>query len=412
MRWRAVAAALVTILLVGGLFVFGEVTGGFFAWFLFYFSIVLVIYEWLTLFVSLSGIQVKRELSAQRLAAGQSLTVRVSLRRRNIWPMFWVRIHEGLPQRWILQTTGLDRIHVPLWKSRIDYTYTVKNLPRGVYQLNGTTVETGDLLGLLRVQKAIRQGNHLIVYPRIAPVRGWTGHHPDEYGEHQPSHRRSEESSNVIGVRAYVPGDRLNRIHWPVTARTGQLQAKEFEMHVTSEFKFVPDSTVFSYGEGNQSAEKFDLAMTITASLLRHAYDNNRKFGMALTTSPHVVYPTGTDVALLNGCMESLAALQPVSRQDMVPILRQLGAESTRGTVFVIVSPRVDKEVAVVVTALSHLGGVQYFVPFTGARLTDADLQGVKLLQSAGAQVHLIRKSDQLSFLYRGGVIGATNSPH
>jgi uncharacterized protein (DUF58 family) len=34
----------------------------------------------------------------------------------------------------------------------------------------------------------------------------------------------------VASVRDYAPGDSFNRIHWPSTARTGQLIVKEFEL--------------------------------------------------------------------------------------------------------------------------------------------------------------------------------------
>ena len=44
-------------------------------------------------------------------------------------------------------------------------------------------------------------------------------------------HRRTPYiTSSVSGIRDYAPGDSLNRIHWPSTARTGRLISKEFEL--------------------------------------------------------------------------------------------------------------------------------------------------------------------------------------
>lgn len=408
MRLRTSLSALVTLVIMVGLYVFGKVTGGFFAWFLFYFCLVVAVYEWLTLFASLARMDSQRHLSQHRLTAGQSLAVRVTLTRRGFWPLMWMRIQETLPPRWLFQTTGLDRIHIPLWRRTIQYEYTIWNLPRGVYQLGSTTVETGDSLGLIRVAKSLPGTNQIIVYPKVVPVRGWGGHSPDEYGDSQPTNRRSEESSNVIGVREYVKGDRLSHIHWPNTARRGQLQAKEFELHVTSEFQFIPDNTEASYANDTQSAAKFDLAMTITASLLRNAHTNHRKFGMVVPMEPHVSYPSGLDAALLSKCMEGLAAMQPNSERDLIPFLRRLAGESAQGTVFVLVSPRLDKELAVGVSLLKRRGAVHLFVPMLRERLSESERRGFELLQAAGAQVYLVRTSEQLSFLRRGGAVNAT----
>ncbi|MEZ4612148.1 MAG: DUF58 domain-containing protein [Caldilineaceae bacterium] len=37
-------------------------------------------------------------------------------------------------------------------------------------------------------------------------------------------------TTNAAGVRDYYPGDSLNRIHWPTTARMRRLMTKEFEL--------------------------------------------------------------------------------------------------------------------------------------------------------------------------------------
>ncbi|GEO24542.1 hypothetical protein AAC03nite_03270 [Alicyclobacillus acidoterrestris] len=412
MRVRVGLTALMTVLVMGGLFYFGMVTGGFFAWFLFYFCLALAAYEWLTLSASLVGMRVQRHVSAHRLTAGQSLQVRVLVERQAMWPLFWLRIHEQLPYRWLFQTSGLDRIHVPLWRRAIDYGYTVYQLPRGVYELMEMTVETGDLLGFVRVHRTFAQPERIIVYPKVVPVRGWAGTAPDEYGERQPTHRRSEESSNVIGVREFVRGDKLNRIHWPMTARRGMLLAKEFEQHVTSEFMFIPDNTTASYTGDAHGSLKFDVAMSITASLIRNAYDNHRKFGMVVPADAYLSFPAGLDGALLARCLEALAAMQPQSPRDILSFLQRIADDANRGTLFVVVSPRLDQPMAVALSHLMRQGRVQLFVPVTEERLTDAKRLGYERLSAAGIPVYLIRNVDQLSFLRRGGVSGATVSSH
>lgn len=408
MTLRTAISAFLTFVVLAILFVFGKVTGGFFPWFLFYFSLVLGIYEWLTMFVSLTGLNSQRQLGHRRLSAGQSLNIRMTLTNKRIWPIFWLRLEQTLPPRWRLQSSGLDAVHIPLWRRKMEFPYTVRNIPRGVYRLAGTTVETGDLLGLVRLKKTFLHSDKLVVYPRVVPVRGWNGESADDEGERQPTNRRSEESSNVIGVRDYMPGDRLSRIHWAVTARRGQLQSKEFELHVTSDFLFIPDNTVASYPVADRPEEKFDLAMSITASLIRNAYDNHRKFGMVVPVDPHLSYPTGSAPALLEKCMEGLAAMQPTSPRDICAFLDHVAGDADRGTVFVLISPRLERDMAIAISHLVTQGTVHAFIPLLRERLNEAERAGYQLLQSVGANLHLIRTPEQLSFMHKGGGVGAT----
>ena len=54
--------------------------------------------------------------------------------------------------------------------------------------------------------------------------------------------RRSFHSTpNAAGIRLYQPGDPMNRIHWPMSARTQQLMVKEFELDPTADIWLILD---------------------------------------------------------------------------------------------------------------------------------------------------------------------------
>src|SRR4029078_3852886 len=83
---------------------------------------------------------------------------------------------------------------------------------------------------------------------------------------------------NASGVRNYEPGDSFNRIHWPSTARTGQLMVKLFELDPASDiwiilhlYKAAP------VGEGDEGTEEF--SVQIAASIARYFLVANRSVG-------------------------------------------------------------------------------------------------------------------------------------
>ena len=93
------------------------------------------------------------------------------------------------------------------------------------------TLTSGDPLGIFRFTRETPDTASLVVTPADGrPARASarpTGYLPGGESVHR---RTPYVTSSVSGVRDYVPGDSINRIHWPSTARTGRLISKEFEL--------------------------------------------------------------------------------------------------------------------------------------------------------------------------------------
>jgi uncharacterized protein (DUF58 family) len=53
--------------------------------------------------------------------------------------------------------------------------------------------------------------------------------------------RAFHSTPNAAGVREYMPGDPMNRIHWPMSARTQRLMVKEFELDPTADLWLILD---------------------------------------------------------------------------------------------------------------------------------------------------------------------------
>lgn len=405
MRLKGILLLGGSIGLIPALFVFAMVNGGFLSWFLFYFYMVLFVYEIGTWFTTLTGVYAERSISATRLSAGQTLKVTVKIEHRGWWPIVWLRISQELPRKWRFQTQGKGQVVQPLWARSVVFPYEIKGLERGVYVLGHTMLESGDVLGILRRRRVFPHHHEVVVYPSVVSVRGWAGTRPEESGLRQPTRRRAEESTNVLGVRDYVPGDRLSRIHWPASARRGILQAKEFELHVTGELLFVPDLSISSF---DGRASLFELEMTITASLMKYSYELHRRFGAALHGEKLTSFPAGTDEALLMRCMEALAMAEPNGKIEFVQSLVRMAQEAPSGTTLVVISPRLDREAAVAAAMARRNSTIEWFAPVERTNLTEQERLGLRMLQSARVNVHLVRSPEQLAALQRGGVERAT----
>ncbi|GMA50334.1 hypothetical protein GCM10025857_16910 [Alicyclobacillus contaminans] len=404
MTRRRILQAVAALFSLAAAFVFGEVQGGFFAWFLFYVLCCIAAYEAVVAFVGLRGVTIVRHVSAHRLSASQPLTVSVTIRQRGLWPLLWLRVENDLPAAWRMHMEPPGHILQPLWRREQVVTSRVDHVRRGVYRIGGTRLETGDMFGFQRTVRMVPYVDEVLVYPQTVPVHGWTGHQAEHMGHRQSSHRRTDESSSVMGVRDYVPGDRLSRIHWPASARRGKLQAKEFELHTASEWLFIPDLAEDSYIDLD-GTEAFELAMSVTASLIRHAYEQRRMFSLMMHGASLTALAPGCNEALLLRCLEALAMAANHGPADFPQTLVRLVQEIPPGTTLVVVSPRVDMAAAAAVAKVRRRGPVEWFAvqPRPRAAIPPAWVEGMARLQAAGARVRPIESVGTLSQLQRGG---------
>lgn len=398
------AAALLagTLAALVACWVFANLQGGFLPWFLFGTVAVLALYEGLTAWLPLRRVTVARRLSARRLSSGQPLTVQITVQRGIPWPLAWWRAADQLPAAWDGRATGAQQITLPLWGRTWTFTYRISHLPRGVYTLPGVLLEAGDLLGLFSRTRTCSCHEEIIVYPQVVPVRGWMGHRPEERGLQQATRRRSEESSNVIGVRDYAPGDRLSRVHWPATARRGVLQAKEFELHVTGQLAFLPDLSRRSFHRTDPSV--FELEMVIAASLMKYAADARRPFTALFHRAGLTSLGPGADDALLFRCLFELALARPDGGVDFPTTLRRVAQEIPVGATLVVLSPDIGRDAAVAADLARRRVQMEWFVPLAGPALSPAQREGLAALAAARVDLHLIRTPEQLSDLRAGGV--------
>lgn len=101
---------------------------------------------------------------------------------------------------------------------------------RGRYMYVDVEVVSGEPFGMSWARRHARVPleREMLVAPRTAPldVELPTGVH-DTGSEHLEARRRGGDQ--LRSVREYAQGDPLRHVHWPATARRGELLVKEFE---------------------------------------------------------------------------------------------------------------------------------------------------------------------------------------
>jgi uncharacterized protein (DUF58 family) len=99
-------------------------------------------------------------------------------------------------------------------------------LPRGPLDATSWVIGSSDPLGLFGSRRAHADAEIALVLPRFTLLAGSRQVREQEASLTAP---HAGSGTELFGVREYTPGDPLRRIHWPATARRGELVVREYE---------------------------------------------------------------------------------------------------------------------------------------------------------------------------------------
>jgi uncharacterized protein (DUF58 family) len=150
---------------------------------------------------------------------------------------------------------------------------------RGYYQLGPLVLETGDLFGFHRRYRVLSDPHFLLVLPKVMPLEGFDLASRRPIGEVRMSYRLYEDPTRIAGVRQYLPGDPLNRVHWKATARTGTLHSKIYEPSTVAGITLLLDFHQASHDPRHEPVRS-ELAVTAAASLANAVYEMGQQIGL------------------------------------------------------------------------------------------------------------------------------------
>ena len=177
---------------------------------------------------------------------------------------------ENTARRWRVSLSGTDRVDgapvlfdFPPLRAGEQATTTVR-IPtehRGLIVFGPLTLDRRSFADLIRVRRPYGESASVLVEPRVLDVVGVP---PGMRRGHAGADERiAHGGTDLVGLREYVPGDDLRRLHWATSARRGQLMVREDADPSQPFLTVLFDDRADSYGDGG-----LDEAVDFAASLL------------------------------------------------------------------------------------------------------------------------------------------------
>lgn len=139
----------------------------------------------------------------------------------------------------------------------------------GCYRINLSHMEFYDYLHFFRFEKKISIQKEIIIHPKKSENIIFDSSSISEgFDEFEENESKGLVSSNVTDIREYIPGDRLQRIHWKLSAKIDKLMVKENEQTSSNQFTILVE-LFLPYPESPLLEQSLSHACSIADELLK-----------------------------------------------------------------------------------------------------------------------------------------------
>ncbi len=277
--------------------------------------------------------------------------------------------------------------------------FDLERLPRGVYRIAKTEVTIGDLLGLVAVSPPLAcDPATVVVRPLLVELDGLFSDAGRAGGDGRRLLLRRAAGFDFHSVRAYEQGESLRRVHWPTSARRGQLMVKELEDSVYDGAVVVLDCDPAG-AVGDPPGTSFDVAVCAAGSILQSHASRGRLVTFASTGRGRSVVSVRSAASDLDGALDGLAAAEPDAPHGLARFINGIHPLLASAGELVVVTATCDPAAFTSALALAGRRAVSLVwidaASFAG-RPTRAE-PGVLRLAANGIPTAVVRRGDDLA---------------
>ena len=231
--------------------------------------------------------------------------------------------------------------------------YTVRSHTRGVHRIGPLGVRVRDPFGLTLRTAAVSGDAEIVVLPKVVPLPHGRSLGSGIGSEGSIPHMVALHGEDDQTVREYRDGDDLRRIHWPATARTGELMVRQEDRPAKRRAVVVLDTRSVGHG-GSGRSSSLEWCVTTAASVTAHVVDAGYAVHL-LTADARADNGVHHDETLPEA-LESLARVGLGPEDGLRAVLHAANALTSQGGLVVYVGGPVGDDDARTLSALRQPG--------------------------------------------------------
>ena len=319
---------------------------------------------------SLLALRVSRQARSLRASVGDVFEESFELINPSYLPRLFVEVRNDSS----LPAAAGSRV-LTLIGGKEDRTYLARTwlTQRGAFPLGPTTLGSGDPFGFFSIKRTFPSTASLLVLPMIIPIANFPSPAGLLPGGKAIQRKSYDVTPHASGVREYVHGDPLKRIHWPSTARRGKLMVKEFEQDPQSELwifldaqRFVQaelpfeaptvrDNWIFSRRpEIHLPPSTLEYGVSLAASLAHYFIEERRAVGFVTDGPVYTVISAERSERQESKVLETLAFVTGEGTLPLASLVDLQSPQMPLGSSAMLITPSVHDDVILAVELLQR----------------------------------------------------------
>ncbi len=397
-----------SLLMIAGLFILAGAIGG--GYIITWFALFVMAAGLISFSITFHGVRattVKRIMPNNRGFENSLATVTARVENRSIFASFLVQMEDRFPPSG--HERQLVNMRLPVMPN-VSYMVPLEfhcTSKRGRYTIGPLRLVAYDLFGFYTLVAADEQQYDFFVYPPPFalidfPLQGIASRF--SFGTY--TNPRIGNGLEFASIREYRDFDDTRRIHWPATARTGQLMLKEFEqtgaVRVTLFFDLSKASVA---GIGRHCTSEY--AIKIAGSIARYALDEGHQVQLLAEGDRLVYLPLGSGSWHFTSVMQELARVRADGKRplyDLIDAYVELVPEDSNA---ILIFSKCDIDVDAYLNAIQLLRSRKVritaiildhtsFLPVYEIHNFERATAAQQTLMRQGVTVHFIRQGDDL----------------
>jgi len=301
------------------------------------------------------AIRLSRNARILRASLGDIFAERFEVANAGRVMASWVEIRNDAPLPFAAGSRLLTVVSPGEKRSYLARTWLTR---RGGFPLGPTRVTVGDPFGLLRVTREIPPSQSLLVLPMLFEIQSFLSPPGLLPGGRVIRRKALDVTPHAAGLRSYMHGDPMKRIHWPTSIRRGELMVKEFEQDPQAEVWLVLDAQARVHLDRPQPdleapveamllgrRPKFSLApstteyaVSITASLARYFIQQRRAVGLLSEGKTYTVIPAERSNRQEAKILDTLAFVEARGKLSIAGLVAAQAPQLPQGSNAVIIT--------------------------------------------------------------------------
>lgn len=247
-----------------------------FAFVLMIIMIALPIIMFITTFITKKLIKVEFAVRDKTVSKNQSFPVQLCITNKSIFPIGKAEAHLEYYNVFNNQITNFE-LHLPIQpRNSQRVTFQLSSKFCGIVKIRTAYISIFDPLRIFRFKIGKNVHTEISVLPEGHDIGG-TISYTDRVNEESnvfSEHRPGDDPSEVFDLREYIPGDKLNRIHWKLSSKKDEFIVKDYSLPVD-----IPCTLFLNlkcYEDSDYTLPVFDTLVETMLSVSQFLIENER----------------------------------------------------------------------------------------------------------------------------------------